>query len=353
MKVGVVGYGLIGKRRAQIVRQSAEDQLIMVADKDEARLAAATGEMGCTGSLDWMDVTGCKDIDAVVVATANKSLMPVAIAALQNGKHVLCEKPPGRNYIETDQIVSAAKKADKIIKVGFNHRHHPAIWKAHEICASGELGPLMFTRAVYGHGGRPGYDKEWRANADLSGGGELLDQGVHIVDLCRWFMGDFHEANGFISTFFWDLGFFENSDHRLLPSPPDQTRQQLEDNAFALLRTQDGRVAQFHTSWTQWKNRFLFEVGGRDGYVKIDGLGGSYGVEKLTVGHRRLESGPPVEDVFEFPGPDISWQSEWQEFASAIKERRQPLANGEDGLQTMRTLAAIYESACMGEVVFL
>jgi predicted dehydrogenase len=353
MKVGVVGCGLIGKRRAHIVQQSPEDQLAIVADVDEARLAAAAGEMGCAGTRDWMDVVNRKDIDAVVVATVNKSLLPVVIAALQNGKHVLCEKPPGRNYLETDQMVSAAKKADRVLKVGFNLRHHPAIWKAHEIFASGEIGLLMSIRAVYGHGGRPGYDKEWRANADLSGGGELLDQGVHIVDLCRWFMGDLYEAIGFTSTFYWDLGFFENYNHLLLSSPPDQFHQQLEDNAFALLRTQDGRVAQFHTSWTQWKNRFLFEVWGRNGYLKMDGLGGSYGIETLSVGRRRLESGPPFEEVFEFPGSDISWQAEWKEFGSAIKEGRQPLANGEDGLQTMRTLAAIYESACTGQVVRL
>jgi predicted dehydrogenase len=353
MKVGVVGFGLIGKRRAQIVLQSREDQLGIVADVDEARLSVAAGEMGCVCTRDWKEVVNRKDIDAVVVATSNKSLMMVAVAALQNGKHVLCEKPPGRNYLETIQMVSAAKKADKVLKVGFNLRHHPAIWKAHEIYASGKIGPLMIVRAVYGHGGRPGYDKEWRASADISGGGELLDQGVHIVDLCRWFMGDFSEAFGFTNTLFWDLGFFENNNHLLLSSPTAQVQQQLEDNAFTLLRTKDGRVAQFHTSWTQWKNRFLFEVLGRDGYLKLDGLGGSYGVETLSVGRRRLESGPPLEEVFEFPGPDISWQAEWQEFGSAIKEGRQPLANGDDCMQTMRTLAAIYESARTGQVVRL
>ena len=353
LKVGVVGCGLIGKRRAQIVRQSPEDQLVMVADVDEARLAAAAGEMGCTGTCNWMDVVNCNEIEAVVVATSNKFLMPVAVAALQRGKHVLCEKPPGRNYLETGQMVSAAQAAGRVLKIGFNHRHHPAIWKAHEICVSGAIGPLMFIRAIYGHGGRPGYDKEWRANADLSGGGELLDQGVHVLDLCRWFMGDFREASGFTGTYFWDLGFFGMADHRLHSVLPDQVPQQLEDNAFVLLRTQDGRVAQFHTSWTQWKNHFLFEVFGRDGYVRVNGLGGSYGTEKLTIGRRRLESGPPIEKTSEFTAPDLSWHAEWQEFTSAIRDGRQPLANGEDGLQTMRTLAAIYESAYTGQVVRL
>jgi predicted dehydrogenase len=128
---------------------------------------------------------------------------------------------------------------------------------------------------------------------------------------------------------------------------------QLEDNAFCLLRTADGRVAQFHTSWTQWKNCFIMEVYGRDGYVRVDGLGGSYGVETLTVGRRRPESGPPLEERTEYPGPDLSWQEEWKDFVSAIRDRRQPLANGEDGLQAMRLIAAIYGSARTGRVVRL
>jgi len=127
----------------------------------------------------------------------------------------------------------------------------------------------------------------------------------------------------------------------------------VEDNAFALLRTADGRVAQFHTSWTQWKNRFTFELFGRDGYVRVDGLGGGYGPERLEVGRRKMEGGPPELEVLQFPGPDPSWQAEWQEFTSAIREGRPPLANGEDGLQAMRLIAAIYESARTGRMVRL
>ena len=370
MHIAIIGCGLIGKRRAQIAHQSSGDEVVIVADVDESRAKTLADEIGCLATMDWERVVCRDDLDVVVVATPNKYLMPVTVAALKTGKHVLCEKPPGRNFSETEEMVAAAKEAGKVLKVGFNHRHHPAIWKAHEICERGEIGPLMFIRAVYGHGGRPGYDKEWRADAELSGGGELLDQGVHLVDLCRWFLGDFSEAIGFTSTYFWDLGYFENSDHRLLtadrnpPSAishqPSAIRHRLEDNAFALLRTPSGQVAQFHSSWTQWKNRFSFEIFGRDGYVRVEGLGGSYGAERLEVGKRKTEDGrrktevgAPEVEVVEFPGPDLSWQAEWQEFTSAIREGRQPLANGEDGLQTMRTIAAIYESTRTGKVVKL
>jgi predicted dehydrogenase len=349
MRVGIVGCGLIGRRRAAVA-QELGDHVVAVADIDAARAQQVAQENDCAWTTDWQEVVARGDVDVVVVSTVNKVLAPVTIAAAQSGKHVLCEKPLGRNADEAQQMVEAAQKAGVVLKTGFNHRHHSAIWKAHELCAQGAIGPLMFIRAVYGHGGRPGYDKEWRANPDLAGGGELLDQGVHIVDLCRWFMGDFVEAIGFTSTYFWDLGHLSEADL----NPQFAIRNlQLEDNAFALLRTVDGRAAQFHTSWTQWKNRFSFELFGHDGYVRVEGLGGSYGVETLTVGHRRPESGPPIEERFEFSGPDQSWQAEWREFTSAICENRQPLANGEDGLETMRLIAAIYESARSGQVVHL
>ncbi len=357
MRVGIVGCGLIGRRRAAVARELG-DRVVAVADIDAARAQQVAQENGCAWTTDWQEVVARGDVDVVVVSTVNKVLAPVTIAAAEAGKHILCEKPLGRNADEAQQMVEAVRKAGVVLKTGFNHRHHPAIWRAHELCSQGAIGPLMFIRAVYGHGGRPGYDKEWRADADLAGGGELLDQGVHVVDLCRWFMGDFTEVVGFTNTYFWDLGHFSGADlnpqSATLRLRSGQIRSpQLEDNAFALLRTTDGRVAQFHTSWTQWRNRFLFELFSHDGYVHVEGLGGSYGVETLTVGRRRPESGPPIEEQFEFPGPDLSWQAEWREFTSAICESRQPLANGEDGLKTMRLIAAIYESARSGQVVRL
>ena len=354
MNIAIIGCGLIGRKRAAVLSTDAQSKLVIVADNDIARAEQLAREHNCQTTNDWQHAVNHPQVEAVIVATPNKYLMPVAVAALRNGKHVLCEKPPGRNYTETQKMVFAAQETGRVLKVGFNHRHHPAIWEAHKVCSQGEIGPLMYLRAIYGHGGRPGYDKEWRADADLCGGGELLDQGVHIVDLCRWFLGDFSEVSGFTNTYFWDLGYFQTIDggrrtadggHR---SP---VGGRLEDNAFAQLRTADGQIAQFHTSWTQWKNRFSFEVFGRDGYVRVEGLGGSYGVEKLEIGKRKMEGGAPDVEVMEFPGPDLSWQAEWGEFTTAIQENRQPLASGEESLGTMQTIAAIYQSAHTGKIV--
>ena len=347
MRVAIVGCGLIGHKRAEVVRRSPSDGLAVTVDSDMARAKGLARGSDCRHESDWQAAVTASDIDAVVVATPNKWLAPITVAALLAGKHVLCEKPPGRSLGEAQQMADAAGKAGRTLKIGFNHRHHPAVSRAHELVRQGAIGPLMFLRAVYGHGGRPGYDMEWRADPDLAGGGELLDQGVHIVDLSRWFLGEFAEVYARTRTYYWNLGFY--------PSRHDaegsSRRHQLEDNAFGLLTTSDGQVAQFHTSWTQWKNRFSFEVFGKDGYLRVDGLSGSYGTETLTLGRRKAESGPPDEERFEYPGPDLSWQAEWDEFAAAIRDGRQPMASGEDAVETMRVTQALRTSAATGQPV--
>lgn len=333
MKIGIVGCGLIGNRRARVA-QAAGDKVLLVADINPKRASETATALGADWTDEWKAVTSHPEIQAVVVSTFNKSLLPITKAALQSGKHVLCEKPLGRNAQEAKKMVDSAQAHRRVLKTGFNHRHHQAVWRAHELAQAGAIGPLMSIRAAYGHGGRPGYDQEWRGNPDLAGGGELLDQGVHIVDLCRWFLGEITLVSAMLGTWFWKVA-------------------PLEDNGFALLRTADGQIATLHTSWTQWKNLFRFEIFGHGGYLIVEGLGGSYGLERLTLGRRRPESGPPDEQTWEYPGSDVSWQAEWREFTSAIREQRQPLGNGYDGYQAARVIDAIYESSRTGQVVEL
>ena len=328
----MVGCGLIGGRRARIAVEEG-DTVAVVADVDPDRARELADDLGCRAVGDWREAL-VADVDAVVVATVNKELAPVGIAALSAGKHVLCEKPLGRNSEEAKALLDAAQASGRVLKTGFNHRHHPAVSQAHELAAAGEIGTLMGIRAAYGHGGRPGYEQEWRADPDLAGGGELLDQGVHVVDLCRWFLGEIAEVTGMTGTWFWEIA-------------------PLEDNAFALLRARSGAMATLHTSWTQWHNLFRFEVFGRDGYLLIDGLGGSYGEERLRVGRRASGGGVPAEDEFRFPGEDVSWLLEWREFSAAIAEEREPLGSGEDGYRASLVLDAVYDSARRRAVVEL
>ena len=321
--IGVVGAGLMGSRRARSAAREPRCQLRIVADVQEPRAQQLAQELGCRAVTDWRDVVTDPTVDAIAVSTVNAALAPITVAALAEGKHVLCEKPLGRNLCEATDMVSAADRHRRILKVGFTLRFHPAIRQARVICERGDLGPLFFIRAVYGHGGRPGYTEEWRGSREQSGGGELLDQGVHLLDLSRWFLGDFTQVFGSMGHWFWDTG-------------------DVEDNAFAVLGTAQGQIASLHASWTQWRNRFLFEVSGRDGFVTVDGLGGSYGTESLIVGRRRPESGPPDEETVRFDGPDPSWDDDWADFIEAIVSGRRPAATGDDGVAVMRLVDALY-----------
>jgi predicted dehydrogenase len=298
----------------------------MVADPLAAAAHEAAAATGATAADDWRRVVERPDIDAVVVATPNGFLAEIAIAALSAGKHVLVEKPMGRNLAEAVRMQAAACAAGRILKVGFNHRYHPAIADAWRRATDGVIGEVVNIHCRYGHGGRPGYEREWRGNRALAGGGELLDQGVHVVDLVHWFAGIPDHAFAMLQTAVWPLG-------------------DLEDNAFGLFRYGAGAVAALHTSWTQWKNLFSFEVYGRSGAVSVQGLGRSYGVETLTVYRRRPEGGAPEAETRTFDGPDESWRLEWEDFVRVVRGGEGMLGTADDGVAAMRMVDALYRSA--------
>jgi predicted dehydrogenase len=219
----------------------------------------------------------------VIVSTTNDALAPVASAAIESGKHVLVEKPAARTSLELQTISKAAAVYKRLVRVGFNHRYHPALQQARRLVDAGAVGELMFLRGRYGHGGRSGYDREWRADPARSGGGELIDQGVHLIDLSRWFLGPLQAADGAAHTYFWDMP--------------------VDDNAFMRLTTAAGQTAFLHASCTEWKNLFSFE---------------------LTCYRMRPEMGPPDTTVWEYPGPDESWTSEFADFLDDIALGREP-----------------------------
>jgi len=331
--VGIIGAGLIGNKRADAIVNTGRGKIIIVADIDENRAQDFAHKYDCYATRDWKDVVSDNKVNIVIVSVINKFLAPISIAALEKRKHVLCEKPLGRNVLEAEAIVQSAQENGVLLKTGFNHRYYPAISRAKALFDRAEVGKLLFIRARYGHGGRPRMEKEWRANKELCGGGELLDQGVHIIDLCRWFAGSFDEVFGVVETKFWNI--------------------EVEDNVFAIMKNDQGITAQFHASWTNWKNIFSFEVFGDKGYLHVEGRGGSYGKQLLTFGRRRGESGPPDIEVFDFPSNDVSWEEEWKDFMEAVENKRQPLGSGLDGLEANRVVEAIYESAKKRQVIRL
>ena len=333
LKVAIVGCGLIGRKRARWVQKDPRTRLQIVVDADESKARSLAGDFSCQAGTNWLRVISDPEIDLVVVSTPNHLLCEISCAALKQGKDVLVEKPMGRNVTEARRMALTAQKYGRKLKLGFNHRYHPAIHKAHEILKKGEIGKLINLRAQYGHGGRMGYEKEWRAKSHLAGGGELTDQGVHLIDLIQWICGMPSEAIAFLQTIFW----------KIRPS---------EDNGFALLKFKSGVVANFHSSWTQWKNLFNLEIFGTKGFLTVHGLGGSYGPEKLTVAVREKPGQVPKVRETVFAGEDLSWKEEWGDFVRAVLDRQMPfMGNAEDGLRVMKVLDALYRSHRLKKIV--
>jgi len=320
LRVGIIGAGLIGGKRAAQMRGG---RLVAVADQVPERARALAAQHGARVEAEWDRLARRPDVDAVIVATTNDALAGCARAALEAGKHVLVEKPAGRGPAEVASLVEAEKASGRVLRVGFNHRFHPGLARARELLASGAVGPLMHIRARYGHGGRPGYDREWRADPERAGGGELLDQGVHLIDLSRWMAGELQLQAGAISTSFWQMP--------------------VEDNGFVLLRSPDGaRRAWLHASCTEWKNLFDFEVFGRTGKIQVFGLGRSYGVEELRVYRMKPEMGPPETEIVQFPGEDASWQAEFDAFLAELSGQTTPIARASDALAAVELVHQLY-----------
>ena len=318
--VAIVGCGLIGHKRARGLGSACVVVCADVVLERAQRLAVLTP--GAEATADWRAAIQRDDVDVVVVATTNNALAEVTTAAVQAGKHLLVEKPAARNVAELDGVIEAARGAGVQVRVGFNHRYHPALRKAHDLFRAGALGEMMFVRGRYGHGGRVGYDKEWRADPALSGGGELIDQGMHLIDLARWFLGDFDDVYGFAHTYFWDMP--------------------VDDNAFMVLKTAHQQVAHLHASCTEWKNLFSLEIYGRDAKLHVEGLGGSYGVERLAYYKMLPQMGPPETTIWEYPMGDNSWQVEFTEFLDDIRLGRAPAVGLADARAALVVVERIY-----------
>jgi len=321
--VGIVGCGLIGHKRSKSIGSRA--RLIACADVDIKKAENLAMNFGASFFSDWRKVLRLPEIDIIIIATLHDSLAEITGAAIKAGKHVLVEKPAARNSSELVSLISILKNSPIKVRVGFNHRYHPALIKAKDIIDHGELGELMFIRSRYGHGARIGYDKEWRSDPKLSGGGELIDQGPHLIDLSRYFLGDFVDVNGFAHTYYWDMP--------------------VDDNGFMILKTSKKQVAFLHASCTEWKNLFSMEIYGKLGKIDISGLGGSYGVEKLTFYKMLPQMGPPETTAWEYPMGDNSWAIEFQEFCDDIELNRNPAASLDDAYEALKIVEKIYKDS--------
>ncbi len=322
LKVGIIGAGLIGGKRAKALLPG--DKLTWVCDVSLDRAKALADSYQAKSTTEPKELLASSDVDVVIVATSNKSIPELSLLALKHGKHLLVEKPAGRNPIELREVLAVEKQSKSIVRVGFNHRFHPALLKAKKMIDEGKVGELMYFRARYGHGGRLGYDKEWRAVPEIAGGGELLDQGVHLIDLCRWMGGEFDLEWGRVETFFWDMP--------------------VEDNGFMLLKSREKKTRAFlHASCTEWKNLFDFEIFGKTGKLQIFGIGRSYGVEELRFYQMKPEMGPPEITIEKFPEEDHSWNDEWISMHQEIEGTQTNLGTIEDALRSVEIVHASYK----------
>ena len=321
-RVGIVGCGLIGQKRAKALGRA---RLVSCADIRRESAVRVAAESAAQVSEDWRDVANHPDVSLVIVATTNQLLSQITKACLQAGKHVLVEKPAGISVAELEELCALERESGRLVRVGFNHRYHPALLKAKELLDAGALGKMMFVRGRYGHGGRVGYDREWRADPSVSGGGELIDQGVHLIDLARLFLGDIATTRGQAKTYFWDMP--------------------VDDNAFLLLTAERGETAFLHVSCSEWKNLFSFEIYGHNAKLHVEGLGGSYGTERLAYYRMLPEMGPPETTIWEYPRGDQSWGLELEEFLQDIERGRPPAAGLGDALAAMRVVEAVYRES--------
>ena len=237
-KVGIIGCGLIGFKRSKYL--GSRGKLVACADINVIRAKKIAINKKIKVFTDWKKLLDLKEIDIVIISTPHNQLSKILLHAYKKKKHVLVEKPGAKNLKEISKVISKVNDNKIKIRVGFNHRYHPSIIKARKIIKSGVIGKPMYLRGRYGHGGRLKYEKEWRAKPSISGGGELIDQGSHLIDLSRLFLGEFNEIKGFINTYFYKMS--------------------VEDNAFLTLKTRTNKVAFLHASWTEWKNMLSFEI---------------------------------------------------------------------------------------------
>ncbi len=328
LKCGIVGFGYMGEIRKRVIEARDDIALVGIAEPDQAKRAKIKG----TEAFASADNLLSRDLDVVFLATPNDVAPNYAIASLRAGRHVFCEKPPGRS-VEDIRAIRAAEFNGVKLMFGFNHRFHPAVLRAKAIIDSGRLGKVVNIRGLYGKSGGRDYRQSWRNRRNVSGGGILLDQGIHMLDLFRMFCGEFEAVKCFTSDSFWQC--------------------EVEDNAYVLLRGANGMHAMLHSSATLWRHAFRIDITLELGYLIVEGLlskSGSYGRERLVIGKRQFEDeadavGNPSEEVIYFDR-DLSWEIEVGMFVDCIREDREvKSSNSADALKVMEIIDLAYKDA--------
>tara|TARA_A100001011_G_scaffold397760_1_gene499826 strand:+ start:559 stop:1542 length:984 start_codon:yes stop_codon:yes gene_type:complete len=324
LKVALIGCGIVGLRRVKYFDKKFS--LVACADSRINYLKKKFSSKNLFLTKDWKKILTIKDLDAVFIATYHSLQSEIIKTFIKKKIHIFCEKPGGTSFLETSKLLNLTKNNKNLcLKIGFNHRFHPSFILAKKIIKKKQIGEIMYIRAVYGHGGRKNYHKEWRFNKKLSGGGELIDKGSHLIDLSRLFLGNLKVHSSFTPRYFWKI--------------------KLEDNCFIALKNNKNNFSYLHASSTEWKNKFLFEIFCKYGKIEISGLGKSYGKEKLILYKMKKNMGIPDKKQYVFSQfeSDSSWKTEIDDFYNCIIKSNQCNPSLIDVYKNLKIIDKIYK----------
>ncbi len=324
LRIGLIGCGGIGHLRAQAAAKNAAVQLTAVADVDAERASAFAAQYKTASEKDWASLLRRADVDAVIISTPPDSHAEIAIAALQAGKHVLCEKPLARSTAECQRMLDAAQSSRRTLATGFNYRFYPSVMKAREFFDSGAIGELDHIRSYTGYSASA-HNQAWLHDVAIMGGGTLRDNGIHLIDTTCYFLGDPVEVQGYGTSSVWNF-----------PG--------CEDNGFALLRNARGNIATLQSSWTEWTGyKFSVDIYGTKGCIRVRCFPM---ITEVTTGG--LKSGKSSRQSFYFPKVHFmehlksyrwivvqSFVKEYEEFLAAIEGKKTAVASGHDGLRAV------------------
>ena len=325
MNIAIIGCGLVGNKRAENL--SKKHKIIAVCDKfkKNAKQILKNNKNAIFYSK-WKDIFKIRELDCIIICTPHNLLFRIAAYGLKlNRINLFVEKPGVKNLKEIKNLIKiyqSSKKSKISIKFGFNHRFHKSIIFAKKLIKENEIGSLLYIRGVYGHGGKKNYNKEWRGIKNQSGGGQLIDQGIHLIDLSRYFLGPLKVQGAYFDNMFWNT--------------------KVEDNIFMTLKYKK-KIAFLHSSWTEWKNKFHLEIFGKKGKIEINGKGGSYGAEKVTIFKMLQSQIKPQKKIINFYNKDLSWKYELNYFFENIKKKNDSYSHLKNLYENFKIINEIYK----------